>query len=42
MFINNLGVQIITVCFALREKTGGLLEIHDCLRILNRLRGPQY
>lgn len=41
-FYNDLGVQVITVCFALREKTGGMIEVSDCLRIVNRIRGERF
>lgn len=37
-FYYDLAVQISTVCIALRQRTGGLLDINDCLKWVNRLR----
>lgn len=36
-----LGVQIVTVCMALRERTGGLLEVNDCIKWVKKLRGSR-
>ncbi|CAG9317682.1 SNF8 [Blepharisma stoltei] len=38
-FYYDLAVQITTVCIALRQRTGGLLEVNDCLKWVNKLRG---
>ncbi len=38
-FYYELGVQIIQVCLATREANGGLIDIHDLLAKIERLRG---
>lgn len=38
-FYYELGVQIIEVCIALREKTGGLVELDDLQARIEKMRG---
>ena len=37
-FYFDLAVQVINVCLGLRERTGGLLDINECLNFVQRLR----
>eukprot|EP00742_Colponemidia_sp_Colp-10_P005400 GILJ01005769.1.p1 GENE.GILJ01005769.1~~GILJ01005769.1.p1 ORF type:complete len:271 (-),score=35.54 GILJ01005769.1:283-1095(-) len=38
-FYYELGIQIVTVCLATRPRNGGLLELSECMRYLQKLRG---
>mmetsp|Transcript_34105 Transcript_34105/g.59483 ORF Transcript_34105/g.59483 Transcript_34105/m.59483 type:complete len:206 (-) Transcript_34105:4005-4622(-) len=40
-FYYELAVQIITVCIGLRPRNGGILEVSDCIKWLNQLRGTR-
>lgn len=40
-FYYELAVQIITVCIGLRPRNGGILEVSDCIKWLNQLRGSR-
>ena len=37
-FYYDLAVQATTVCIGLRQRTGGLIEVSDCLKWVNKLR----
>lgn len=38
-FYYELGIQVVNVCIALKKKTGGFVEMADCMRYLEKLRG---
>jgi len=38
-FYYELGIQLVNVCIALKKKTGGFVEMSDCMRYLQALRG---
>eukprot|EP00743_Colponemidia_sp_Colp-15_P004408 GILK01004754.1.p1 GENE.GILK01004754.1~~GILK01004754.1.p1 ORF type:complete len:282 (+),score=38.72 GILK01004754.1:49-894(+) len=38
-FYYELGIQVVTVCLATRPRNGGLLELSECMRYLQKLRG---
>lgn len=38
-FYYGLGIQVLNICIALRKKTGGFVEMSDCLRYLRHIRG---
>ncbi len=38
-FYYELGIQVLNVCLALRKKTGGFVEMTDCMMYLRHLRG---
>ena len=38
-FYYELGIQVINICLALRKKTGGFVEMSDCMMYLKHLRG---
>jgi ESCRT-II complex subunit VPS22 len=41
-FYNDLAVQASTVCLALKTRTGGLMPVEECLKWVNKLRGPRH
>jgi hypothetical protein len=41
-FYNDIAVQITSVCLGLRSRTGGLLQVEDCLKWVNKLRGARH
>jgi len=38
-FYYELGIQVTNICIALRKKTGGIVEMSDCMKYLQHLRG---
>lgn len=40
-FYYELAIQITNICIALRAKNGGYLEMTECHRLLNKLRGEK-
>lgn len=40
-FYYELAIQITNICIALRPKNGGYLEMSECHRLLNKLRGDK-
>ena len=41
-FLNDVAVQITNVCLGLRSRTGGLIQVEDCLKWVNKLRGERH
>eukprot|EP01022_Parablepharisma_sp_SALTPOND_P028919 TRINITY_DN72038_c0_g1_i1.p1 TRINITY_DN72038_c0_g1~~TRINITY_DN72038_c0_g1_i1.p1 ORF type:complete len:289 (-),score=33.76 TRINITY_DN72038_c0_g1_i1:85-870(-) len=38
-FYYELGIQVTNICIALKKKTGGFVEMSDCMKYLQHLRG---
>ena len=38
-FYYELGIQVVNICIALRNKYGSVIEVGECLKYLERIRG---